>query len=1050
MSIIRNLLFYIVIFIMISIVAFNNLEKVHGRENMSKKLDNKFTVSSGTNKGNKVQVYDGTIEKYNGYYYLIGTGSKGKVYRSKDMIRWESPYELISDDPSTLPPYANENYPKYDAPDLLFHNGVMFFGFNENNLVHGDPSTMNSTPDFQHSFWDKPFDTGIDLQFVVSHDGELLYIRKVQPFENDPNTGNEKNFKAAAWMWNVKSFFNEKGNPDRGPGHELLHTQKGHWDSFDKFNFEGPEMYYHNGQYYLLYMGNNMAPRTGRYETGVAQAENYNEFDNSKKYPGKLIARNLERMLLTYDVILSTSEHGSQSYQYTFTEPQGDWQSPNYHAVNWNIGQGGFGYPLRERDVLIPSIYNDGKVNLAEIWGHESGPENIWVRREFDLVEIPETAVLRLRMEGYGEVYINNEKVHRQQGQQRSYQMIEVPSSSLRKGKNVITARVSTNGPKVDFYHIDFGLFDTNGELVEADIVGPTQPNVIKGPNGFETWVTYKALWDGDNGQGKDRVYFWDDEMIVDGPTSGNSPNHHFDAWQPTFRDQFDDQSSLNAYINHNDVKIQESLYIDTPAELKEILLKNYEIENLFFETNIRFDNGEGAAGVTVWHKDKNNYVRLIIDRDNNTYIISYMIDGDLTADELPLPDTFDFIHNDERVNNFGEQYHSLRVYKNGSHLFAELDHYKLNNAKPILVLDKMSTPGKVGIVCKKTKCSIDNLSLTVGWNEYGAYFNNWNKEWTSSENGLTSPSKENSMTVKGDPILEHEFSVNIDTGSLPNVGKAGVVLEYIDDENYVMAYTDYAKKQFEIYKVVGGKRELIETASTVRDVIYGNSNNNQGLDQNEFVYDLRAPAEVSEARILWLNGKIHLNNWIDKSYLLPDVDSENFSFDFLNFDDNDWNTLNYFYEWRGKGDYHVATFEDTIITEKIRMNVPSATQNRPFSFAVREEISAQNFYKTVRTDDRLYLWVNNKLIFDIEDPFNNREAQVGFYTDNINATYNSFIGFDISESPSIKSPETGKKLPKTSTNMYNLLLVGVPLLIASVVSFFRRKNKSSTNGPQF
>src|SRR5690625_2787957 len=293
------------------------------------------------------------------------------------------------------------------------------------------------------------------------------------------------------------------------------------------------------------------------------------------------------------------------------------------------------------------------------------------------------------------------------------------------------------------------------------------------------------------------------------------------------------------------------------------------------------------------------------------------MIDGELTTEELSLPDTFDFLHDDERAKDFGEQYHSLKVYKNGSNLFAELDHYKLNNAEPILELDEMSTPGKIGLVCMESVCSMDNLSFTVGWNEHGNYFNDWDDDWTISESGLTSPSKEESITIKGDPMLEHEFSVNINTGSLKEDGNAGVVLEYIDDQNYVVAYTNYADNQFEIYKIVNGEKQLIESAPTVRDTIYGNSNFDEGLEQDEFIYDLRAPAEISEAKTLWLHGKLDLINWIDQEYRLPDIESEDFGFDNWNSNKDEWQSLDYSYDDKGRGDYHIASFENTIKTDK-------------------------------------------------------------------------------------------------------------------------------------
>ena len=53
----------------------------------------------------------------------------------------------------------------------------------------------------------------------------------------------------------------------------MMVGRKGHWSNFDFQNWEGPELYYRNGQYYLLYMGNKLTPRTGLYETGASQSD---------------------------------------------------------------------------------------------------------------------------------------------------------------------------------------------------------------------------------------------------------------------------------------------------------------------------------------------------------------------------------------------------------------------------------------------------------------------------------------------------------------------------------------------------------------------------------------------------------------------------------------------------------------------------------------------------------------------------------------------------------------------------------------------------------
>lgn len=89
----------------------------------------------------------------------------------------------------------------------------------------------------------------------------------------------------------------------------------------------------------------------------------------------------------------------------------------------------------------------------------------------------------------------------------------------------------------------------------------------------------------------------------------------------------------------------------------------------------------------------------------------------------------------------------------------------------------------------------------------------------------MQSPSDGEALTVKVDRMLKHEFSVNVNTGALPEAGKAGVILEYIDDRNYVTAGTNYATNEFELRKVVDGQEEIMAVAPTARDTIYGHSN---------------------------------------------------------------------------------------------------------------------------------------------------------------------------------------------------------------------------------
>ncbi|CAN7235186.1 Ig-like domain-containing protein [Paenibacillus sp. LjRoot153] len=959
-------------------------------------VDNMFRVDSGSEQGKKATLYDGTIEKYNGYYYAMGTGTLGYVYRSKDMIHWESPYMLISNDPSKAPPVVNpDDYKELGASDLFYHNGVMFYIFNGTTLLYGDPSTMNTAPDFRNSLWDKKFDLGIDPQLFVAHNGDLVFQRKVNPDEADPNTGAAKPGLAGAWIWNVNSFFDEKGNPGRSEALETVTTQMGHWANLNFFNFEGAELSYHNGKYYMMYVGNQMFPETGLYETGVAQADNYNEFTNDSKYPGKLLARNIEGLLLKYKVILPTAEHGGQPYQYTFQAPQSGWNSIGSDTNGWVSGEGGFGWPEENR-TKIPSIYNDGKKAAAEIWANPNGPASMWAKRSFNLDTVPETTALRYRLQGYGKLYVNGVELITLNGQQRAYKMVEIPANLLKVGENVIAVEISKDGgPALSFYHLDFGLYDTNGHPIEPDIVGPSQPNVIKGPNGFEDWVTYKAFWNSNEGQGKDRIYFWDQEMVVDGPTSYESEGIHPDAWTPTFQDRFDTEANLQHYdIPETDVSVDnEALYFNAPGDSKQVLLNGYKAENLFMETNLRFDDKdfgeEGQAGIVAWHQDENNYVNLLIDRNDRKLVIQSRIDGVPGSSVTDLPSTFSYLHDDPRAVDFAESYHTLRIYKNGPKIFAELDHYTLNDDRPVFEHEAIATPGKIGLISNKAKVRMDNVTVTTGWSEYGTYINGWDEAWSVSEKGLQSPAAVNALTVKGDRMLEHEFSVNVNTGALPDTGKAGVILAYIDDQNYVTASTNYATNEFELRKVVDGQEEIIAVASTARDTIYGHSNYKES-GQREYEYDLRGEAKISAAKMLWSKGPF---SYVNKNFELPQSNSADFKFDSWN---DGWNAVPFTYQDKGKGDYHIADFMENVKTSQLRLSVPSDL-NRPFSFALREEISAQNFYKIVRSKGKIYVWVNNNLIFDAVDPFENRPAQAGLYSDGIQATYNAFTGFDVS-----------------------------------------------------
>src|SRR5882672_4397406 len=116
-----------------------------------------FYVATGANAGAKVNVFDGAVEKYNGFYYLFGTGNAGKVYSSTDLINWGSAVSWMSTSSSGFPSWVTNTYylsngyeaDRYavlgDAGDMFFHNGVMFWLWNTMAFAGFNPSTLNDS-----------------------------------------------------------------------------------------------------------------------------------------------------------------------------------------------------------------------------------------------------------------------------------------------------------------------------------------------------------------------------------------------------------------------------------------------------------------------------------------------------------------------------------------------------------------------------------------------------------------------------------------------------------------------------------------------------------------------------------------------------------------------------------------------------------------------------------------------------------------------------------------------------------------------------------------
>jgi hypothetical protein len=300
-----------------------------------------------------------------------------------------------------------------------------------------------------------------------------------------------------------------------------------------------------------------------------------------------------------------------------------------------------------------------------------------------------------------------------------------------------------------------------------------------------------------------------------------------------------------------------------------------------------------------------------------------------------------------------------------------------------------MAASGRIGLAAFQSRNWFDNLTVCRGWQEDDEAINGWSGGWPVASQGMASPGSGQQIAVKGDPMQAQEISAYSDTGSLPLTGRAGIIIAHIDDNNYLCAAVNYASRQLELFIQEGGSEHLLAAVPIRRESIYGYSNF-EGVSQTNYIFDLRGEAAVSGTRTLWLYGP---NNHLNIDYKLPNTGLSSFGYDV--WDGANWQDRTVNYVWGGRGRFHDAPFTEEQQTTRVRLRVPSGI-NRPFAFAVCEDIASQNFIRAVRQWGRIYVWVNNKLLIDCSDPYTGEWTRAGLFSENCSTVFDSITCFEI------------------------------------------------------
>ena len=928
-----------------------------------------------------LKLEDGGVERFMGYFYATGQASKGNIWPSKDLVSWLTPTLGITtneatwlDDPQWTQAYT---YKQLQAADITYLNGVFHAYFNGVGHVYS-PTPLGP---YKEQTINEPFDDyGIDIQVFQDEDGQLYYIKKRNQADPHPMTGAASDISGPEiWIFKMNSPFNRW---DMTEANVQLTHQPGHPTSVNHINFEGPELAKYRDRYYLFYASNRMGPRSGMYQIGVAESDQPMNFNNSKKYPHAVLTRNTEQHLLEYKTILHTAEHGGWSAKHATITQATDWMEPDFDDSAWTTSTGGYG--RQTNDLFGGTKYTNALIRARKTaWT----TTNIYIRRKFTLEEIPENAGLKYWVFGNADFYINGHLLNINT-KANTYSNMEIDPTWLKQGENIIAVKVTS--PCSDQYcqqFIDFGLFDTGDKKIENVALGQAQPNFVVGPNGFERWMMYKAYFNASQQQGVDRIHFYDKEAVVESSTVKNTNAFRTKPSLPTFISYFDYNLHYPyTFLNGSEWSITSGILKPKNDTVSELLLRTDSMTHYRYEIPFRIQaGGNDYMSAYAYYKNEDNWLKINIDRDENTWEYEIKENGLSSRQTKALPEKFKFLEEHPLVAHYEEPWHTLTIYKNAGNFKVELDYFNLTLDGAIQT--DFTGSGLIGLAGSSSQVNFDAIQYTNGWDEWDEHIAGWETSsgnWQTNENGLQqTAANDKAVAIKGDKQYDYEFSVFMKNDRIPDTGKSGFYPLYVDESNYVEVGVDYPSGKLSIIKNQNGTKstqELPLSSKIYRQYTF------DSYPTTSYRYDFRSETDVCGVNILWFEGNYP---YLKQTFDLPD------DVKFYALQDDSWTLLDARLEGELRFSYFNRFNFDKVRTKAIKMVVtpPAGKASRAFSAYFEEELAAGYFLRGRRENDTLHVFVNDSLKMSLNvEGFG--KSNVGLFTENTTASFNGLLNY--------------------------------------------------------
>jgi hypothetical protein len=410
-------------------------------------------------------------------------------------------------------------------------------------------------------------------------------------------------------------------------------------------------------------------------------------------------------------------------------------------------------------------------------------------------------------------------------------------------------------------------------------VYSPAAPRIVTGPNGFEKWIAYRAWWNGQPGTGLDRVFFFNNELVIDGPTTADTSGHHPPPAQPTFSDRFEKPNPSGWDFAGGKWTVEAGALHQTDERQPAIArLARQPAANYLFETHIRFpEKGKGTAGIVAWSNGKK---KLVVGINPAAHTWEYSVPGNLAPKRFKLPKTFSFLETPPGTDDIPAPLHRLRVTKNGGHFEVMLDHIRLTKNKPIMT--QLTGPGVPGLYCNGMAAEFDGVVYTIGWDEHNEYITGWGAaadgtaaggkwEHKKDEGLLQRKHSETGRAFKGDLLGQYEFTINAKTRTLEESEQQtyGILPVFTDSDNWLKAMIDTHERQLVVLGKLNG-RDIGPFKKSLRCRIphrHLYDPETSWRNTAAWVYSLRSQSVITGLDVRWLEGK---HNHLQQEFFVP------------------------------------------------------------------------------------------------------------------------------------------------------------------------------------